>query len=254
MIRVLLLAFVTLVRAHALDTTATVFDRVWDDVRNLPRGLGSDPVPTVAATSGSVAIIVWLSGSDLAVRSAVQRSHHPTLDALANVGNTLGQGWSGAALTAALLAGGAVMGSEHTVTTGRLLLEALALAGAATTMLKITIGRARPWRNCGDGFLLPFRWDDGQWSLPSGHATIGGTILGVTLGRSESVVVRTSAAALALLIAGARVYSDQHWVSDVILGTSVGALIGLAITRTQQQSSCWYFYPVPNGIGIARAW
>ncbi len=252
--RVLLLAIVTLVRTHALDSTVTVFERIRDDVRNLPSSLASDPLPTVAVTSGSVVVILWLSGSDQAVRNAVQRSHHPTLDALAHVGNTLGQSWSGAALSTALLAGGALIGSEHTVTTGRLLLEALALAGAATTALKIAAGRARPLRNRGDGSLLPFRWDDGQWSLPSGHATIGGTIVGVTLGRSESAVVRTGAAALALLIAGARVYSDQHWVSDVVLGTSVGALIGLAITRTQQQSSCWQFYPVPNGIGIARAW
>jgi membrane-associated phospholipid phosphatase len=134
------------------------------------------------------------------------------------------------------------------------LLEALAVAGFITTATKIAVGRARPWRNRGDGFFLPARWDDGQWSFPSGHATIGGTILGVAVARSQSEAIHVGAAAVALTIAWARIYTDQHWASDVIAGTTIGATVGYALARHLPSSAHWQLYPLPNGIGIGAAW
>lgn len=250
----IVLGLVAIGTLRAADTTTTLWEDVWGDIRSVPRGVAIEPLPSIAASAGSLAAIVWMSGGDRALRSAALRNQHRTLDALAQVGNTLGQSWSAAALSAAIFAGGAIAGSEHTMTSGRQLLEALAVAGLITTATKVIVGRARPWRNRGDSFFLPARWDDGQWSFPSGHATIGGTILGVTLARGQSVALPIGAAAVALTIAGARIYTDQHWASDVIAGTTIGATVGYALARRPISSAQWQLYPLPNGIGIGAAW
>ncbi|GIV53373.1 MAG: hypothetical protein KatS3mg038_3894 [Candidatus Kapaibacterium sp.] len=252
--RFIVLGLVAFGIVHAADTTSTLWENVWGDIRSVPSGIAIEPLPSIATSAGSLAAIVWMSGGDRALRSAALRNQHRTLDALAQVGNALGQSWSAAALSAAIIAGGTITGSEHTVTSGRQLLEALAVAGFITTATKIAVGRARPWRNRGDGFFLPARWDDGQWSFPSGHATIGGTILGVALARGQSVTLHVGAAAVAFTIAWARIYSDQHWVSDVIAGTTIGATVGYALARRMHSSAQWQLYPLPNGIGIGAAW
>lgn len=252
--RFIAFGLVAIVTVRAADTTATLWENVWDDIRSIPSSIASEPIPTVAASAGSLAAIVWLSGGDRALRSAALHHQHHTLDALARIGNALGETWTAAGLAAALIAGGSITRSEHTVTSGRQLLEAFAIAGLITTATKIAIGRARPWRNHGDGFFLPARWDNGQWSFPSGHATIGGTILGVALARGRSAAIYVGAGAVALTIAGARIYSDQHWASDVIVGTTIGAVVGYALAQDQQNTAHWQLYPLPNGIGIGAAW
>lgn len=59
---------------------------------------------------------------------------------------------------------------------------------------------------------------------------------------------------MALTIAGARIYTDQHWASDVIAGTTIGATVGYALARRPISSAQWQLYPLPNGIGIGAAW
>jgi membrane-associated phospholipid phosphatase len=238
----------------ATDSTRSVVDLVAGEVEQLPHHLAAEPVPSVAASVGSVAAIVWLSGADQAIRSAVQAHRTSTLDAVASVGTTSGQAWSGAALAVALMAGGAVTGSTHTQTTGRQMLEALAVAGALTTAIKVAVGRARPFRNQGDGWLLPFRWDDGQWSFPSGHATVASTIAGIALARSSCWLVRGAAIGYALLVGASRIYTDNHWTSDVLMGSAIGGLVGYSIARHNNDTDAWLLYPVPHGIALSRTW
>ncbi|GIV55005.1 MAG: hypothetical protein KatS3mg039_1523 [Candidatus Kapaibacterium sp.] len=250
----LALIITTAATAATTDSTGTFTALAWHDLQQLPRSIAREPLPTIAASMGSLAAIAWISGADQAIRSAVRAHQSRTLDALASIGNTAGQAWSGAALALLLVAGGAAAGSDHTVTTGRQMLEALAVAGAVTTALKYAIGRARPFRDRGDGYLLPFRWDDAQWSLPSGHATVAGTIAGVTWARSRCWLLRSAATALALVVGGARIYSDKHWTSDVLAGTTIGIATGYGLARSEESSHAWLLLPSPGGIRLCAAW
>ncbi|MCS7302733.1 MAG: phosphatase PAP2 family protein [Candidatus Kapabacteria bacterium] len=238
----------------AADTTQTLLQTVWDELCQTPSNLTREPVPTVAATTSVVAIVLWLSGADKAVREAARTHRSPTADALAQIGNTAGGLGPATALPLALIVGGSIANSSHTVTSGRQLLQALAVAGAVTTALKVAVGRARPFRNRGDSYLLPFRWNDDQWSFPSGHATVAGTIAGVAFARSNSTVLHVAASALALTIMGARVYSDKHWTSDVLMGATVGGCIGYALARVPPLWRRCHLLPSSSGIQVAVEW
>jgi membrane-associated phospholipid phosphatase len=237
-----------------LAADSTLVERIAGDIARTPRGLATEPIPTIAASAASVGAIVWLGGGDQHIRRIVLRSRSETLDAVARIGNTIGDVPSAAALSLALIAGGAAFGSEHTTTSGRQLLEALVLAGAVTTTLKIAIGRARPFRDRGDGYFLPLRFDDGQWSFPSGHSTVAGTIAGVAFARSDSWLVRSAAMAAALTTMAARIWSDKHWTSDTLVGATIGAAIGYSLARSDSGSRAWMLVPAVGGIGIAAAW
>ncbi len=251
----LLALILTATALAAGDTTRSIPVVLRHDLETASSGIATEPLPTIALSMGSLAAVVWLSGTDLAIRSAVSAAPPDrTLETLAQIGNTGGELWSGVAVSAGLLAGGAAFGSEHTVTSGRQLLEALAVAGAITTTLKYTIGRARPDRNQGDGNLLPFRWDDGQWSFPSGHATVAGTIAGIAWARSQCWLLRGAATALAVVTMGARVYSDRHWTSDVLAGGTIGFAVGYAFREFSAGERAWMLVPSPQGISLRAAW
>lgn len=254
MVYLLAVACLTTGAPATSDTTANFLEQTWDELRRAPHRLAVEPLPSVAASAGSIAAILWISGVDASIRQTVLKHRSSLLDVLARIGNTAGDVPGMIAAPLLLIAGGLVFDSHHTTTSGRLLIEALALAGAVTTAAKITIGRARPFTNHGDGYFLPFRWDDAQWSFPSGHATVAGTFIGTALARSESPIVHGSVGLLALTIVGARVYSDKHWTSDVIAGATIGGVIGYAVARTREESSAWMLTPIPGGIGIVTAW
>ncbi|MCX7929607.1 MAG: phosphatase PAP2 family protein [Chlorobi bacterium] len=240
--------------AQLLAADSTLVGRVLGDIARTPSGIATEPIPSLVVSSASIAAIIWMSGSDDAIRSAVMRSHSPAFNTLARIGNTLGDVPSAAAVSLALIVGGAACGSDHTITSGRQLLEALALAGAVTTTLKLTIGRARPFRERGDGFFTPFRWDDAQWSFPSGHTTVAGTIVGIALARSDNWLVRSAAVLGALTTMTARVWSDKHWTSDTIVGATIGSAIGYGLARSDHDAHTWMIVPAPDGIGVTATW
>ena len=84
---------------------------------------------------------------------------------------------------------------------------------------------------------MPRPFDEGLWaalgslpstgSMPSGHAATAfaaATALALLFPR-----LRLAAYALAALICVSRVYLGVHYVSDVVVGALLGALIGVAV-------------------------
>jgi lipid A 4'-phosphatase len=104
---------------------------------------------------------------------------------------------------------------------------AVAASGVAVDLLKIVIGRTRP-KLLFSGGTYDFGWfglraDD--WSFPSGHAATAAavaTALWCLWPRPLYLYV-----AAAALVALSRVWTDAHYLSDVI----AGAAIAVAITR-----------------------
>jgi membrane-associated phospholipid phosphatase len=117
-------------------------------------------------------------------------------------------------------------------------LETMFLAGLASAVLKIGVGRARPNREDHDpSDFDPFNFfDEGFHSFPSGHALVGGSIAGVLAQEFDCVAVDILAYTLvAGLTAFHRIYNDKHWASDVFFGSALGATIGHSITRNRQE-------------------
>jgi membrane-associated phospholipid phosphatase len=101
---------------------------------------------------------------------------------------------------------------------------AAALAGLTVTLLKDLASRDRP--PIADPGLDPIGVVPQSTSFPSGHsATAFATAVAVGLLYPR---LRTPLLALAALVAVSRVYLGVHYVSDVLVGSALGALIGLA--------------------------
>jgi len=96
-------------------------------------------------------------------------------------------------------------------------LRALILAGAMVTPLKIAAGRQRP-----DG--------SNNFSFPSGHSANAfaiSTVLSRRYGRRVGVPLF----ALAGFVPVARIHDRHHFFSDVVAGSVLGVVAGLAVDR-----------------------
>lgn len=100
------------------------------------------------------------------------------------------------------------------------------VAGSTILALKLLTGRARPYTNEGKNSFVFFRGfeSDDYRSLPSAHA---GLMWAITTPYAEKYskwlyIIPT-------VISGFRVIEDQHWASDVVVGSLIGYLTGKII-------------------------
>ncbi len=127
--------------------------------------------------------------------------------------------------------------------------EAIGAAGAVTTVLKILVGRARPYVGAhdphafGQGRLIDF--DSRYESFPSGHATMAFAMAaGATAEVSEhwpgkQWVVGPVLYGMATSVAFARMYDDKHWASDVTAGAVVGTFVGIRVVHAVHTGGGW---------------
>jgi membrane-associated phospholipid phosphatase len=134
--------------------------------------------------------------------------------------------------------------------------KALALTGIATFGLKVLVGRARPKFADSQLFLGPWRTHDitkkieggsqvvnvptyswqvwahdvaQLWSMPSSHTAFA-VCMAVFVGRVYPQI-RWMVWILAGIVAACRVLFDAHWLSDVVLGATVGAVCTMIVVR-----------------------
>jgi membrane-associated phospholipid phosphatase len=114
--------------------------------------------------------------------------------------------------------------------------QASLYAAALTYTMKFVFGRARPYTGDGAGTYHPFTLnDDAFHSLSSGHATIA-FVLSTVLSRNvQPTWLKILVYLPAILTPISRVYQDQHWVSDNILGAAVGYFVATWVVNSHEQ-------------------
>jgi membrane-associated phospholipid phosphatase len=114
--------------------------------------------------------------------------------------------------------------------------QASVYAAALTYTMKFAFGRARPYTNEGATTYHPFTIvDDGFHSLSSGHATIA-FVLSTVLSRNvQPLWLKILVYLPAVLTPISRVYQDQHWVSDNLLGAAVGYAVATWVVNLHEQ-------------------
>ena len=112
--------------------------------------------------------------------------------------------------------------------------EAVVIAGATTSLLKVAAGRQRPYVLAGDADdFTPLRTGAGHTSFPSGHTTVAfafASAVTAELGTGSSRAAWIGGPLLyggAALVGMARMYDDKHWASDIVLGAGIGTLAGI---------------------------
>lgn len=199
----------------------------WKDARRLG----------VFALAAAAAMPVDRDGQQLMQRRWLQDS--PVFSSAADVFNAYGSPGVFAG-SAALYAAGWATGRPDLARLGLRAGEAIAVSGVVTGGIKGFAGRARPYASPGapgDFRLLSGVHDGARQSFPSGHTTSAFAFAAAVdreLRRSHPKVARWAGPSLyaaAALTGLARMHSDNHWASDVIMGAGIGTVSGLMVAR-----------------------
>jgi hypothetical protein len=116
------------------------------------------------------------------------------------------------------------------------IVQAALYSGGLTTALKVAFGRARPYTEKGRAEYKPFTFfDDGYHALPSGHVTWAFALSTVLSRNTGSMALKVLAYAPAALTIVSRVYQDEHWTSDCVLGAVVGFVVATWVVDLHDQ-------------------
>ena len=131
-------------------------------------------------------------------------------------------------------------GNERMAELGLHGLEALAVGGAVTYLIKGTVGRARPYMGVTEprnfGFGRGFANEDYR-SFPSGHTVMAFAAAAAVTGTTDRWWPNTTWYVGPALYGGAalagisRMYNNKHWASDVVVGAAIGTFAGLKVIR-----------------------
>jgi membrane-associated phospholipid phosphatase len=133
--------------------------------------------------------------------------------------------------------------------------QASIYAGVINYVLKLAIGRARPYLNDGPTTFHPFSslFNEQYHSNPSGHSTVAFVISTVLSRNAKPVWLKVLAYLPAALTLVSRVYQDQHWTSDDFLGAAFGYFIANWVVDQHEnnQSAIGMSPTLPISIRIA---
>jgi membrane-associated phospholipid phosphatase len=105
--------------------------------------------------------------------------------------------------------------------------QASLYAGAVAFLLKMAIGRARPYMEEGKSSFHPFSsiFIQDDHSIPGGHTTAAMVLSTVLSRNAKPVWLKVLAYLPAALTFVSRIYQDQHWTSDDFAGAALGYFI-----------------------------
>jgi len=100
------------------------------------------------------------------------------------------------------------------------------IANITTTLLKIIVGRARPYLYFKHGIYgcYYFNLKHDFWSFPSGHVTTATAIFFSLSLLTESKFLCYLFYLIIMLVAIARIFLDYHYLSDTIMGAIIGII------------------------------
>lgn len=266
-IYVLPLLFSTSILKANNDSTQTLPAIVLNDLVDVTEDLGfvGSEIITISKYNwlhiGSALGGVLLSSvADESLRSETQTMKRTeTTNTLAKFANEYGNLYVPTVLTGGIYLTGLIIQDDEVKTTGRLLGEALLVAGVINTSLKYIVGRSRPYMNEGNGTLRPFSWGEGSWSFPSGHTNVAFTVGGILSNRINRWWATAGLYSIAALTGVTRMYYDKHWLSDVIMGGIVGTFASHIVLEAEQARkstekantmSRWFISPTIQGLAV----
>jgi membrane-associated phospholipid phosphatase len=139
----------------------------------------------------------------------------------------IGSGYSTVGFSAGLYFLGMWKHYPHMQETGRLGLEAVIDAALVGEGLKLATDRERPGRGNGKGEFWAHGWTGAESSsFPSGHAITIWALAHEIAAEYPRPWIEISAYAAAATVSYVRVGGQQHYSSDVVVGSVLGYLIG----------------------------
>lgn len=152
--------------------------------------------------------------------------------------NHAGENIVGLAAIAGLYVPGLLLDLPWLRVAGRHVGQTLIYSALLGSIMKGGFGRHRPYLEDGPyTFSGPWQSDNSLLSLPSGHTIVAFSIastLSAEIGNPWATAGFYTAAAA---VGFGRIYLDQHWGSDVILGAVIASVIGHTIGGSGEQTT-----------------
>ncbi len=179
-----------------------------------------------ASMAGASLLSFTIDGS---VREFAQDNRGDFGDALFTVPDIYGDGWTTVALTGGLILGGLAFDDVYVEKTGYYVLESAALTSAVTYLLKMSLGRSRPYTNDGPYKFNFFQFNTRRMAFPSGHSSNSFSNTAILAYRIDRTYAYAGLYTLAALTMAARIYYDKHWLSDTFMGAAIGTACALLV-------------------------
>ena len=185
------------------------------------------------AVVGASGLIYAFDGD---IQDWVQARRSPGSDRAMTFFSDMGNAAYIVAFLAGLYATGEIVPSLGLRQTAVLGLESLAVTGVVVLSLKCLIGRARPGTGKAPNYFEPFSFRSSFFSMPSGHAASAFAAATSIAEQSDSAVVDIVAYTLAVAVALSRVHNNEHWASDVFLGSAIGHFVARQIASLNKNA------------------
>jgi membrane-associated phospholipid phosphatase len=131
------------------------------------------------------------------------------------------------------LGAGLISGNHEITRAGGRLATALVLAGATSTVAKLSLGRPRPSQSLDADGYVPF---SGQQAMPSGHTTVAFALATSLADDIHNTWASVGLYTLATGVGWSRVNDNKHWLTDVAGGAVVG------VTSAKLVSGRWRIF------------
>jgi membrane-associated phospholipid phosphatase len=133
------------------------------------------------------------------------------------------------------------------------LTEAVFLAGSINLVTKIVVGRGRPYKQESNFYTNPFTLDNDYNSFPSGHTTLAFAYSTVMANEIDNIFWKVGWYSAASLVGYSRIYHNQHWFSDVLMGAAIGYFSGEFVNNhnlNENDQAQFNLFLIPNGIVV----
>lgn len=194
---------------------------------------------------------IWLAPLGIATGLLIGSDHH-TMTQLVHV-NQDGRDKANTLSNGALVGVGAIPASGYLWSlfnhapqaheTGLLAGEAAIDSYAVNEVLKVVFRRERPLEDNARGKFFTSPWNDG--SFPSNHSILAWSMASVVASEYPGWLSKTAVYGLASTVSVSRVLSEQHFPSDVLVGSVAGWLIGRYVYRAHHDYVLNPYDPAP---------
>jgi membrane-associated phospholipid phosphatase len=215
----------------------------------------------ISAFAGLTALFILDSDLEMHEEYGIEKEYNPIgiPRVMGNIGNFYdkpGTGYFMTGLLGSLYGGGYLFKDYKMKETAGLMTRALIISSAFTVAAKVLIGRARPYVENNPHKFRPlnFKFDADYMSMPSGHTSSIFALMTVLAQQYDSWYVKIPAYSFAVSVAVQRMNSSKHWASDLLVGGTLGYLVGKAVSsRTTLFNKSISFEPYINNNSFGLA-
>ena len=189
---------------------------------------GNDWLTFGGAGVGTAAV----SGLDIDGRLFMRKHQTAGNNTLATAAEQYCNGFNMIALSAGGYIAGLAFDDRWIRETSFLAGSAILIAGSISTVTKVLVGRARPYTGRGHLSFKPFSLPlVDVASFPSGHTIVAFAFSGVLAERIKNTWASIGLYGLAAACGVSRMYTDEHWVSDVVFGAFISVSVSHSLVR-----------------------